>query len=305
MKKAEAPTSDIGVIVGRFQVDELHEAHKDLIQSVCDLHQKVVIFLGLSHTRGTINNPLDFEARKQMILESFPHVIVLYIKDKKEDTAWSKDLDEKISDVAGPNQTVVLYGSRDSFISHYHGRYKTQELLQERYISGSDIRKNIAKSVKNSMEFRRGAIWQVFNRFPTCFTTVDIAIFNDDYTKVLLGRKQSENTFRFIGGFTDPQSTSVESDARREVIEETGLEVSDPEYIGSTKINDWRYRGEQDCIKTLFFKCKVIFGSPKANDDITEVKWFEVDKLTKDNVVDTHHVLLDMLMKNLKKGQND
>lgn len=299
MKKVEPPVSDVGVIIGRFQVDALHEAHIDLIQSVCNVHQKVIIFLGLSHTRGTINNPLDFEARKQMILEAFPNVIVLYIKDQKKDTDWSKELDEKIGDVVGPSQSVVLYGSRDSFISRYHGHYKTQELLQERYISGSEIRKNIAKSVKNDISFRRGAIWQSFNRFPTCFTTVDVAIFNDDYTKILLGRKVKETQFRFIGGFADPKSPSYEADARREAVEETKLEVSDPVYIGSTIIDDWRYRGEQDCIKTMFFKCKVVYGRPEANDDIAEVRWFDLSTLTKDQIVDTHHVLVDMLMKHL------
>ena len=34
-------------------------------------------------------------------------------------------------------------------------------------------------------------------------------------------------------------------------IEETGLEVSNPIYIGSTIIDDWRYRAENDKIITL------------------------------------------------------
>jgi bifunctional NMN adenylyltransferase/nudix hydrolase len=63
---------DVGVIVGRFQVPELHDAHKDLIETVCDKHDKVIIFLGLSPLMVTRENPLDFESRKQMILESSP-----------------------------------------------------------------------------------------------------------------------------------------------------------------------------------------------------------------------------------------
>ena len=39
---------DVGVIVGRFQVPELHFAHRDLIESVMAKHGKTIIVLGLS-----------------------------------------------------------------------------------------------------------------------------------------------------------------------------------------------------------------------------------------------------------------
>jgi|688.fasta_scaffold169483_5 bifunctional NMN adenylyltransferase/nudix hydrolase len=302
MKKVEKPTEDIGIVIGRFQVHELHSAHLDLIQSVCNEHEKVIIFLGLSPLMVTSNNPLDFESRKQMILESFPKVIVMYIKDNPSDEVWSKDLDEKIRDLASPTQSVVLYGSRDSFITHYSGKYRTQELMQETYISGSEIRKNISKKVKSSADFRAGVIWASGNRFPTCFPCVDIAIFNEDYSKILLARKAKETLYRFVGGFADPKSDCYETDARREVQEETGLEIGDLKYLGSTIINDFRYRREIDKVKTLFFVGKILFGRPEANDDICEVKFFDIDKLTATDMIPEHKPLFDMLQKYLKKS---
>ena len=296
MKKVEKPSADVGVIVGRFQVNDLHTAHLDLIQSVCSEHAKVIIFLGLSPLKGTQNNPLDFESRKQMIQEKFPNIIILYVNDSFSDEVWSETLDAQIKPVLGPTQTVVLYGSRDSFISHYHGEYPTQELMQEVYISGSEIRKGISKKVKNTTEFRAGVIWGAFNRYPTCYPTVDIAIFNEDYTKILLARKPKEDKYRFVGGFADPKSANYEADARREVAEETGLEVSDPKYIGSFQIDDWRYRNEVDKIKTLFFVTKMVFGRPQANDDICEVRWFDyADPNLRDNIIKTHLPLFDHL----------
>lgn len=295
MKKVEAPLADVGVIIGRFHVDELHVAHKDLIQSVYDTHEKVIIFLGLAYVRGTTNNPLDFESRKQMVLEDFPKAIVLYIKDQEDDKEWSKELDEKIRDVIGPTQTVTLYGSRNSFIDRYHGHFPTTELMQEVYISGSEIRKNIAKSVKNDRGFRRGAIWQAYNRYPTCYPTVDVAIFNEDETKILLARKPKQALYRFVGGFADPKSESYEADARREVMEETKLEITDPIYIGSMIVDDWRYRGEVDRIKTLLFKCKMLFGRPEASDDICEVRWFDWATLDPEMLRPEHRKLLMML----------
>ena len=147
--------------------------------------------------------------------------------------------------------------------------------MQEVYISGSETRKAISKKVKNTSEFRAGVIWAAYNQYPKCYPTVDVAIFNEDYTKLLLARKPKEDKYRFVGGFADPKSENYEVDARREVAEETGLEVDNPKYIGSFTIDDWRYRGEIDRIKTLFFTTKVIFGRPQANDDICEVRWFE------------------------------
>ena len=295
MKKVEKPLQDVGVIVGRFQVHELHSAHLDLIQFVCNNHKKVIIFLGMSPLLVTRNNPLDFESRKQMITETFPNVIVLYIKDRNSDEKWSAELDRQIVDVITPNQTVVLYGSRDSFISHYHGRFATQELVQETFISGSETRKMISKSVKNTPEFRAGVIWAAYNQYPKCYATVDIAIFNEDYTKLLLARKPDETKYRFVGGFSDPGSDSFEADARREVHEETGLEITDLKHVGSMIVNDWRYRQETDVIKTIFYSCKVLFGRPEAQDDIAEVRWFDFDKINIDDLVDEHKKLFAKL----------
>lgn len=296
MKKVTDSPS-CGILVGRFQVHDLHDAHIDLINTVCKEHEKVIIFLGLSPLMVTQNNPLDFESRKQMILEKFPNVNVLYIKDTPDDEVWSKDLDEKIKDLVSPNQGVILYGSRDSFISHYSGQYKTQELMQEVYISGAEIRKNISKKVKSSADFRAGVIWASGNRYPTTYPTVDIAIFNEDCSKILLGRKAKESKYRFIGGFADPKSDSYEDDAIREVKEETGLDIVDLMYVGSFRVQDWRYRSEIDKIKTLLFCAKMLEGRPQAMDDIAEVRLFDFDKIDPDTMLVTEHARMFKTLK--------
>ena len=133
---AENHTIDgVGVIVGRFQVSELTEGHKELIQSVIDRHKHTVCVVGLSQIKATKNNPLDFESRRKMLHEEFPDLTIVYIKDTKDDKQWSKNLDEVISTHVPPTSKVSLYGSRDSFISYYTGKYDTIELIQESYVS--------------------------------------------------------------------------------------------------------------------------------------------------------------------------
>lgn len=296
--KPKMDKTEIGVIVGRFQTNQLHDAHVDLIQTVLDRHPRVFIFLGLSPVKVTYNNPLDFESRKQMILEKFGEkVTVLYIKDINSDEIWSKRLDSQIADIAGPNQKVTLYGSRTSFIAYYKGVYPVVELESDRIISASEIRKSISSKVKSSSDFRAGVIWASQNQYPKVFTTVDIAIFNEGRTKILLCRKPDETLLRLVGGFSLPSSDCFEHDASREVLEETTVAISPPVYVGSKKIDDWRYANEVDKIKTILFSATYLYGAPTPRDDVAELAWrpFDVNLLVE--VVKEHVPLMEMLFK--------
>lgn len=302
--KNDKLNADIGVIVGRFQVPELHEAHTDLIQTVVDNHERVIIFLGLSPLKATVNNPLDYKSRVQMINKKFPDVDIYFIKDVPSDFVWSSNLDYQISDLIGPQQTVTLYGSRDSFITHYHGKHQTQELESDRIISGSEIRKQVSNKHHNSSDFRAGVIWATMNQFPSAIPTVDIAIVDKQAEggyKVLLAKKPNEDKYRFIGGFANPEGNGFEEDAKRETFEETGLEVSNLQWVGSYPINDWRYRGEQNKIITTFFIGEYTHGKAKANDDISEILWVPLRHLNEQLFVDEHVILFKEILKNVGK----
>lgn len=303
MKEKTAKPADCGVIIGRFHVHELHEAHIDLIKSVMDRHDRVIIFLGNSIIRNTLKNPLDYRARRALINESFPTVEVHYINDVPGDDAkWSKNLDKMIGEQLLPLQSAMLYGSRDSFIKSYSGKYSVTELEATTFVSGTEVRRRVCNNYPPTKDYRAGLIASTAYRYPTAYQTVDIAVVNDK-KEILLARKPDEKKWRFIGGFSDPRSHSLEDDAKREVTEEAQVEVGDIRYIGSTLIDDPRYRGEVDRIKTALFVAKYIFGKPEGADDIAEVKWVPIGTgLTKDNIEPIHHVLVDMF--NEKFGGN-
>ncbi|MDQ3111047.1 MAG: NUDIX domain-containing protein [Bacteroidota bacterium] len=130
-------------------------------------------------------------------------------------------------------------------------------------------------------------------RYPTVFATVDVVIERDG--KLLLGRKAHQEKFRFVGGFADPAlDNSYEDAAKREAKEETSLIVSGVKYLGSTRIDDPRYRGTPDCIITHLFFAEKWEGTPIASDDIAELKWFSRSELSAAVFVDEHHVLWDL-----------
>jgi bifunctional NMN adenylyltransferase/nudix hydrolase len=289
---------DVGVMVCRFQVPDLSEAHKKLIETVRSKHPRTIIFLGLSPVLVTRNNPLDFEARKQMILSQYPDVTVLYIKDQPLDDLWSNNLDTQIKDVC-PNQAVVLYGGRDSFLKAYTGKYPVREFQQTTFISGTQLREEAAKRSKTTADFRAGVIHAAHKQYPKNYATVDVAIYDSGLKRVLVGRKANEEKYRFIGGFTEPKNDSNEADAVREVQEEAGLIFKETElqYICSTKIDDWRYRSEVDKIRTTFYLAlyEPNNGTPVAGDDIAEVRWMTIGEINPARFVYEHHVLIRKL----------
>lgn len=284
---------EIGVIIGRFQVHQLHPGHIDLINHVQSKHKKVIVFLGVSAALVTRKNPLDFVTRKEFLTKEFPGIIVLSLPDMPDDYDWSKELDKRIREVSSIDG-VILYGSRDSFIPHYHGVFETVELPTSADMSGTNLRIEVSKEVRSSPDFRAGVIYAAFNQYPKIFPTVDVAVVRGN--EVLLARKAHEKKFRFIGGFTDPADDSFEEAAKREVLEEAAIEIENIRYITSRKIDDWRYRGEEDKIITHLFVADYVSGEPLAQDDIVEVKWFSKNELTEDRVAVEHLPLLHPLL---------
>lgn len=282
---------DTGIIVGRFQVAELHSEHLALIDSVRQRCDHVVIFLGLSPVVHSRNNPLDFKSRKVMINEVYPDIDVHWIKDVRDDSSWSIFLDNMIQDIVPRNHSVGLFGSRDSFIAHYTGCYKTVELESERLISGTEQRNRISREIKNSKDFRSGQIFSSYGRYPTSYTTIDAVILDHSKDMVLLGKKSGESAYRLPGGFVDPTDKSLEDACAREISEECGQFSHHGSnsfiYLGSFRVDDWRYRTETDKILTTVFQVDFMSGPCKPGDDLSEIRWFKINEVSS-NLVEEH-----------------
>lgn len=288
---------DVGVIVGRFQIAELTEGHAMLVREVMRRHKRCVVCVGVSPTLGTRENPLDFPTRKLMIEKEFPQAIVVPVTDRADDKLWSKLLDDMVGAMF-PIGKVCLYGGRDSFLKHYTGSYDTFEFPVQDYKPATEVRKDIGKDALVGLEFRKGVIYSTQNQYPRVHMTVDIAIRY--YDKVLLGRKHGETKWRFPGGFVG-QGETLENSAIREAKEETGIDLTSVNYIGSLPVNDWRYRNTSDKILTAFFVGSFIgdIGSAFAGDDIEEIMWADIAGAL--DVVDSHKELFAMLQKYVKE----
>ncbi len=268
-----------GVIIARFQTPYLHEGHRNLLEQVSAKHSKLIVLLGVSPIKGSRKNPYDYYTREKMIKKDFPGAIVLPVSDHPSDATWSESLDNLLKSVF-PNEHFCLYGSRDSFIPYYAGKLPTVELPEHGDHNATELRKQYADKVFDSKDFRAGILYAYYNQYTKVYPTVDVAVFRNDRTEILLGKKSNNNKWRLIGGFADPEDESFEQAAKRELAEECGImEVGEMAYETSARINDWRYRNEADKIITSLYSCDHIFGTPTAQDDIADLQWFSLSEL--------------------------
>ncbi|HEX5154277.1 MAG TPA: NUDIX domain-containing protein [Parafilimonas sp.] len=293
------------VIVARFQTPFLHSGHTWLLNEIKARHNRLIVVLGVSPVKGSKRNPFDFYTRERMLKQFDASLVILPLKDEASDKVWSRNLDSLLHN-SFPMEHFILYGSRDCFIPYYSGKLPVQELPEAGDISATSIREENADKVRISEDFRMGINYAYQNTYSKIYPTVDIAVLNADKTNVLLARKPNTGMWRFPGGFSDIADESFEAAAKRELQEECGaIETGEFTYIGSARIDDWRYRSEQDKIITTFFATTLASGKPVAGDDIEETRWFRLDEiplLMANNMIAAEHiVLINMLIQFLNK----
>jgi 8-oxo-dGTP diphosphatase len=106
------------------------------------------------------------------------------------------------------------------------------------------------------------------------------ALVLDDERRVLLGRRRGEpfaGRWDIPGGFLEEGEHPVDG-MRRELREETGLDVEPLEFLGV-----WmdQYGGDSTAEATLncYWTARRIGGEPEPADDVTELRWFAPDEL--------------------------
>lgn len=146
----------LGVVIGRFQTDELHEGHLYLINFVRHRHEQVLILVGDREGRPTARDPYPFSIRKAVLQQPFPDVTIKRLVDSPiSNVHWSETVDAAISATANGSD-AVLYGSRDSFIPAYTGGYDTYEVPALSGCSATKRRQEQAAVYVDDPMWRRG-----------------------------------------------------------------------------------------------------------------------------------------------------
>lgn len=294
---------EVAVIVARFQIDNLHSAHIELINIILNTHKRIIIVLGLSPLKCTAKNPLDFQMRKQMILDNFKdkhkYITIVYLQDCKTNQEWSDKLDIIIKKNTN-NETVRLCGGRDSFIPYYTNKYETwtiKEFSQSEYISATSVRNDISNSTSFSSDFRRGVIYTANNINPRCVPAVDVAIFDNNLENVLLCQIIGEDKYSFIGAWVQSNETYEEA-ANNAVLNKATIKVDNLKPLKSFTNFDWRFRAERDNLTTMLYSATLKSGEPFPRDNIVKLNWIKLDNIL-DYISDTHYTIASYLRDNI------
>jgi 8-oxo-dGTP diphosphatase len=108
--------------------------------------------------------------------------------------------------------------------------------------------------------------------------TAVCALVVDERSRILLGRRARaprEGSWDVLGGFLEEDEDPLDG-LRRELREETGLEIEPLEFVGAFAD---RYGPDGPPTLNLFWTARIVSGTPEAADDVAELRWFEPQAL--------------------------
>lgn len=287
----------IGGLVMRLQAQRIHEGWQSILRHVQSENDHMVVGLGVHGGLRTKRDPLTYPERAHMLRELFPEAALTIIPvydNPLSNERWSRNLDRAL-DERFPNDSIRLYGSRDSFIPFYSGRHETISITPRVVHSGTAVRNEA--TMPTTEEGRAGIIHAINSRPDLAYSTVDVAILDRARQQVLLIGKPSvfDEFLAFPGGFLDPTDESHTAAAVRERHEEVlGIETGPLTWVGQTRMQDPRYRNASDGTHTTLFACDYLGGTPRFGDDAETIQWVKRENLEK-VLVPWHRRLAQML----------
>jgi 8-oxo-dGTP diphosphatase len=106
------------------------------------------------------------------------------------------------------------------------------------------------------------------------------ALCADDRGRLLLARRAGEvyhGYWDLPGGFVDEDEHPLDT-VRRELREETGLEVEPEEFVG-VWVDRYSEDGSGRATLNLYWTARVVSGTPEPADDVSELGWFGREEL--------------------------
>lgn len=112
------------------------------------------------------------------------------------------------------------------------------------------------------------------------------ALVTDDDRRLLLVRRARDpygGTWDLPGGFLEEAEHPLDA-LRRELLEETGLEVEPVEFVGAW-LDDYGTGSDAPTTLNLYWTARIVGGEAVAGDDASELRWFPHDDVPPDGEI--------------------
>ena len=145
---------------------------------------------------------------------------------------------------------------------------------------------------------KRGYVYE----YPRPAVTTDCVVFSKDSDgmSVLLIERANEpfkGCWAFPGGFMDMDENAEEC-AKRELKEETGLELGTMRQLGAFTEVDRDPRGRT---VSIVYYAVIDKAEVKGSDDAAQARWFPIDSIP--SLAFDHEKILAMALEKIKKGK--
>lgn len=124
------------LFIGRFQ--PFHKGHQNAARTALNQYE-LMIGIGSAQTSGTMDNPLSFEERKQIVQNCFPDVPIIRFEDKADNDVWTDMVEGAVDiDIVISGNALVrrLLGDRGYTV-------QDPDYLKPEEYSGTEIRRRV------------------------------------------------------------------------------------------------------------------------------------------------------------------
>lgn len=293
----------LGVLIGRFQVPEMHEGHRFIVRQMLEQCDQVLVLFGSANRATSVKNPFSYRERRLSTFRLFPEVLMAPLNDYLyNDSQWMADVAatiegcrESLENDFQANFDVLLYGHHKDGNDYlnWFPQYEYVNINSDIDISGTEIRNSfthlLPENVQADMKyFAKEKLLFKDYPFPDALNISCGDAVVECLGHILLIRRKytpGAGNWALPGGHKETNETYLQC-ALRELGEETNLRIPQQVLVGSiksTRLFDSPKRSSGIPKITLAVHMVVKpdpDGSlPRANglDDASETRWVPIN----------------------------
>ena len=300
---------EFGVFIGRFQPP--HLAHEASFRRGLELFNTLILVIGSARVYPNIKNPFGFELRCEMVLAGLEPELQSRVKcvpsldEFEREDLWLEGVRAAVKSVAGSSASAGLLSYIKDSSGYYQKSFPEWPVFEsgvDSDLNATDVRVSMYQGHNHWREMVSPAVREILGtwlatpefsrlqleyktiqawkleaskmKYPIIGVTVDsLATCAGHLLLIERAGALGKGAWALPGGFLEPDET-LEHGAIRELLEETGLEVSTRPT--SSRTFDWPTRSLRGRVISQGFHFDLELAQPpnvKAADDAARAFW--------------------------------